>query len=303
MASDLDGKGLPTPPQWNGAEPAKSLDAFASALVFEPLKEATQWYFGAKQDHKKWGRRIRLATWALGGVAVMIPVAVETFRPLDKDRGVVWEYLKPELWLRPGVATLALLLAAGFVWLDRFYGYTSGWLRYMEAAQRLSELRDRFAVEWATTQAGWPGGKPTEPQVQEAFAKILSLNGQLHTVVRDETRAWVGEFRDALRQLEEQLSRRYEARQQIEQGGLEIEAEAAEGARLAEGWVLSVSGQGPTAQAVAGARTSLALSAGVYQVRGEAKLVLADGTSRRSTDEKAAAVEAGRVASVKLRFE
>jgi hypothetical protein len=303
MANDLDGKGLPATPQWNAAEPAKSLEAFAAALVFEPLKRASDWYFVAKADHKKWGRRIRLATWALAGVAVMIPIAVETFRPLDKDKGVVWQYLKPELWLRPGVATLALLLAAGFVWLDRFYGYTSGWLRYMEAAQRLVELRDRFAIEWATTQAGWPGGKPSEAQVQEALAKILALNAQLHAVVRDETRAWVAEFRDALRQLEEQLHRRYESRQQLDQGGLEVEVEAAvEGARLAEGWVLSVSGQGPAAQAVNGVRTSLALPAGIYQVRGEAKLILADGTTRRTVDEKAAAVEVGRVAVVKLRF-
>jgi hypothetical protein len=300
MASDLDGRGLRDAPQWNADDPAKSLDDFAMALVFEPLKRAIDWYFSAKAENKRWGRRIRLATWALAGVAVMIPVAFETFRPISGE--AAWPRFRPELWLRPGVATLALLLAAGFVWLDRFYGYTSGWRRYMDAAQRLLELRDRFLIEWATTRAAWPGGKPSETQVSEAFAKILLLNAQLHAVVRDETRAWVAEFRDALRQLEEQLQRRYEAKPQSDQGGLEIEAEAAEGAKLPEGWVLSGSGQGPSAQNVAGARTSLALPAGVYQVRGEAKLVLADGTSRRATDEKAAAVEAGRVAAVKLRF-
>jgi hypothetical protein len=300
MAIDLDRKELSALPAWDASDPVKSLDAFADALAFEPLKNASDWYFAAKRENKKWGRRIRLATWALAGVAVVIPVAVETFRP--GDAGPAWRWLRADLWLRPGVATLALLFAAGFVWLDRFYGFTSGWLRYMETAQRLVELRDRFAVEWAATRTGWPGGRPTEAHVQEALAKILALNAQLHGVVRDETKAWVTEFRDALRQLEEQLHRRVEA-SEPEQGGLEVEAEAAEGARLAEGWVLSVSGAGPVASPVAGPRASFTLPAGVYQVRGEATLALADGTTRRASDEKAASVEAGRVAVVKLRFE
>jgi conflict system pore-forming effector with SLATT domain len=300
MASDLDRKELSDLPHWDHGNPAKSLDAFAEALAFGPMRRARDWYFTAKQANKTWGRRIRLSTWALGGVAVVIPVAIETLR--EFKGGPVWQWLRPEAWLlRPGMATLALLLAAGLVWLDRFYGYTSGWLRYMEAAQRIVELHDRFAGEWATVQVGWVDGKPSNAQVQEALAKVLAANAQLHAVVRDETKAWAAEFRDALRQLEEQVSRRYEARQQ-DPGGLEVEAEAAEGATLPEGWLLTVSGQTASSTAVTGRRASLALPPGIYQVRGEAKLALADGTARRVADEKAASVDAGRVATVKLHF-
>ncbi len=292
MARDLDHKAkLPT---WEPNAPAASLEAFAKALVFEPLEVAIAWYFAAKNHKKLAGRALRVLTWATAGVAVIIPVAIETYRRNDGGLNA--------MGLRAGHASLALLLAAGLLWLDRFYGFTSGWLRYMEVCQRLLELRDRFTIEWAMVHVGWPEGAPKPEHVREAMDRVLAMNAQVHAVVRDETKAWVAEFRDALRQLEEQVQRRHEAQQQQGQGGLEVEAELPEGARLPEGWSLSVSGQG-AATAVAGPRASLALPTGVYQVRGEARLVLADGSTRRAFDEKAAAVETGRVVVVKLRFD
>lgn len=94
------------------------------------------WY-----DRKKWSKSLlgfllRLGAILMVGVGGLIPLIGE----LLKRNGIPG--------ISPAWATVALALAALLIAIDRFGGYTSGWIRYIRTAQSLTRLKGEFLMDW-----------------------------------------------------------------------------------------------------------------------------------------------------------
>jgi hypothetical protein len=100
---------------------------------------------------------------------------------------------------------LLIGVAAGCVGLDRFFGYSTGWIRYITTAMALEKSLDEFRMEWARNIVKLRGGSPNEQQLDQLIQTCevfsLAIKGQ----VEEETKAWVTEFQSNLTQLEKDL--------------------------------------------------------------------------------------------------
>jgi conflict system pore-forming effector with SLATT domain len=156
------------------------------------LLDKINWYVKSKRPKQVMARWLRTASILLVALAGLLPVAGE-MRILKK---LGWE-IEP-LW-----ATVALGAAAALVALDRFFGYSSAWVRYITAELQLRKILDEFRMDWEAARASWKGTVPGEEQVRQALALCRTIIVQADEIVRDETSRWVTEFQDTLKQLDE----------------------------------------------------------------------------------------------------
>ena len=94
---------------------------------------------------------------------------------------------------------VVLGLAGGFLLLDKGFGFSSAWGRYMVSATKiLSSLKGR-QVKWSMLLAEWRGGQADETTlIEEAREIITGIVIDLHDVLEGETAEWLGEFHQNL---------------------------------------------------------------------------------------------------------
>jgi hypothetical protein len=145
---------------------------------------AEDWY-AARRRAKRWGgRALRIGAIVLGAVAAILPVLAE----IEGDGGNR---------IPPGWATIVLAAAAMLVALDRFLGFTAGWLRYMSTELAITRLRHDFEYEWQerlVTLASEPSHEETLALIQLARTLVLSVDDAISA----ETGTWAVEFRSQL---------------------------------------------------------------------------------------------------------
>jgi hypothetical protein len=187
-----------TNPSWEPGQIQASLDTmrqFAEADV----QAAINWYW-AKKPWKAWASQVlkflTLLATALGG---LIPIVTAT-GILDGGRQnqdlILWNLHINQ------VGYLCFGLAAAFLGLDKYFGYSTGWMRYITTAMSLETLLRNFRLDWAKTTSGLAGQPPSGAALENLIQKIQEFCVAARTLVEKETQAWVMEFQTNLSQLE-----------------------------------------------------------------------------------------------------
>lgn len=143
------------------------------------------WYRERRKTKRQVGFGLRLGAMFATAAAGIYPIAgpLATSGPVE----VGWS------------AVLAGL-AALFLAIDKFGGYTSGWVRYMLAEQEVERLERSFLLEWERVRL--QGAVPSSDRASKLL-RLVRLNVlRVFDVVSRETRAWAAEFRAALREIE-----------------------------------------------------------------------------------------------------
>ena len=131
-----DLKSVPFPSlSWAPEDRTKSLNALVGYATSE-AERAIDWYYWKRRRMQRWGRGLRLGAVLATSAAGVTPLIAE----LMESNG--HPVIEP-LW-----AALLLAVAGILVLLDRFWGCTSAWVRYMLAAQEISAALDAFRIEW-----------------------------------------------------------------------------------------------------------------------------------------------------------
>ncbi|TCI04875.1 MULTISPECIES: SLATT domain-containing protein [Corallincola] len=97
-------------------------------------------------------------------------------------------------WLHAAWSSVALAVAALLVALDKFAGYTSGWIRYTLTEQKLRQRQQQFCFDWQRIKVLNTTDKPLE-EVHQFLTDTQSL-------VHEETQQWAKEFQQHLSQWE-----------------------------------------------------------------------------------------------------
>jgi hypothetical protein len=184
---------------WNGTSDAPSLESLRQ-YVIDQARAAEDWYLRKRVWKRRGGLTTRLLAMFCTAVGGGIPVLVQMFPTVDG---------KPAF--SPAWASIVLAAAAFFVGLDYFLGYTSGWMRYLQAQQKIAGIVRAFQFDWETLRAGWSGTNPTHEQVMAALARLKDTALQVQQVVEDETNAWIAEFKSTLKLLDEAARAKAEA--------------------------------------------------------------------------------------------
>lgn len=194
MAKDLKLGSFPTL-QWETGKLAAPLNQICTYATSQ-AQQAIDWYLRKRQLRRYFCRFCRIGVILLTAFAGLLPLINEIFKGSEILKG----YAPNSLW-----AAVALGVAATLILIDRFYGFTSGWIRFLLTAMRLTEALETFRFEVEQQKLSWGNPEPTLEQAAALLDQIRQFHAKALGIVNDETKAWAAEFTEAIKQLDEQV--------------------------------------------------------------------------------------------------
>jgi hypothetical protein len=180
---------------WKDADLENSLSILHQYVEDEAQKQI-QWYWDkkrAKAHMSMFLRFMAIILFALGGlvpiVKATLPAPVVARFPFDFGQS----------------GYLLIGVAAGCMGLDRFFGYSTGWIRYITTAMAIEKSLEEFRLEWTRNMASMRGAPPTSEQLERLIQTCAAVSVAIKSQVEQETKAWVVEFQTNLSQLEKDL--------------------------------------------------------------------------------------------------
>jgi len=183
-------------PRWEAGDLPGSLSRIHSYVIAEAGKSIA-WYWKAKRSKALLSRFIRFVAWILAAIAGLLPAAVKVFPAMENWKP--WGLANP-LW-----ASLLLGMAAALVGLDKAFGYSSGWTRYVLTATNLRKTLEEFRMDWTELMAK-AGKDPTPDNVALLIERAKKFRADVDGLVLQETKDWVTEFQSNMAQLEKDVS-------------------------------------------------------------------------------------------------
>jgi conflict system pore-forming effector with SLATT domain/uncharacterized protein DUF5670 len=181
-------------PNWNPAEPEVSLTQIYIYVLDEAAK-STKWYWKNKGSKATLSRVIRFAVWALAAVGGLLPII-----------GALLEDHFPNLDLTNGLwASLLLGIAAALLGLDKGFGFSSGWARYVLTATNIRKSLEEFRLDWTVLRAK-AGSSLTAETVAPLIERAKQFRSDVEGLVLQETKDWVTEFQSTMQQMEKDVA-------------------------------------------------------------------------------------------------
>lgn len=176
---------------WSNENSEKSLEiVYTKAILIN--RGAVEWYSKAKRSKKHWAQNIRIASIVIGAAAALLPTIGEMLQKNGK-------------YFSSGWTTILLGVVGTLLLLDRFFGFSSAWMRYIVAELQLNQILQEFELDWENERSNWQGNIPTKDQINQMLAKVKALTSQINIIIRDETNVWVQEFQNNIKNLDESL--------------------------------------------------------------------------------------------------
>lgn len=230
-------------PIWDPAQPGKSLAEIHSYVIGEASK-SVGWYWRAKRWKARFSQIIRFLAWILAAFGGLLPV----FGNLFKDHIPKALQLNDGLW-----ASLLLGVAAALFGLDKAFGYSSGWARYVLTATNIRRALEEFRLDWAELMAK-AGTSLTGENAAPLIERAKKFRVDVESLVLEETKDWVMEFQSSMAQMEKdvavqlstlkaQIDKSTQGREAASQPGL-IEM-TVPNADKADAWLVHIKLEGP----------------------------------------------------------
>jgi 4-amino-4-deoxy-L-arabinose transferase-like glycosyltransferase len=176
---------------WSPGERLDSLSAVFNHAV-GLANGAEEWYARKRRAKRRWGRALRVGAIVLGATAAVLPILTQIYTKDDKPT------------IPPGWAAVALAAAAALIALDRYFGFSAGWMRFMAAELKITRLRHGFEYGWQAARAA-AAAPPSDDEVAELLTRARELALAIDDVIAEETGGWILEFQTNLERAEQSL--------------------------------------------------------------------------------------------------
>jgi len=284
MAKNIEAAG-PECLSWNCSDAAVSLKELLRYVEDEATK-SMEWYWERKKWKARFSRGIQFNAVVLAAAAGILPIIGQLAKLPALTNG---------LW-----ATLLVGMAAALIGLDKAFGYSSGWARYVLTATSIRKALEEFRMDWMNVASkACPAPTPDQTAVLIQRAKEFRLT--VENLVFQETKDWVTEFQTNFAQLEKDVQTRLDklkTEAATPDGSVEIAVTNADKADNAELQLRLESRDGKVVEeTLRGSKTwiSLGLAPGHYSVRVTAK------AAGKPVEERAALiVKSGEVAKTAI---
>lgn len=188
--------------QWKCDQIRPSLDALLIYVENEAGK-AIRWYWESKRWKARLSRWIRLWALILTASAGLLPVASYIAKDLKLSTDAV--ITTSGLWSSALVGIAAALLG-----IDRAFGFSTGWARYVLAATEIRKRLEEFRMDWLALMAA-ASPNPSSDQVTALIQKAKEFRAAVESIVAQETKDWVTEFQSNMAQLEKDVKAQLDA--------------------------------------------------------------------------------------------
>jgi hypothetical protein len=180
--ADLEPGRFPDLP-WGEADLAASLEAVYHWVEGEAIR-AANWYLYEKKAKSRWSRALRIA-------AILFATAGAALPFIAANNGVVdfeWGYV-------------LLALAAGAVAMDRYFGFSTAWMRYITAEQAIQRRLQELQFDWTSTLVTRGSRAPSAHEVAAELQKLAAVAAAIGEEIRSETMVWADEFQSNIGEL------------------------------------------------------------------------------------------------------
>lgn len=174
---------------WTPEHARESLDLIYKNVT-DSASQAIDWYLTARRSKKRWAQRLRVGAIIMVAVAGVLPVLSQIF-----STGT-------SVQIQPAWASVALATAVALVALDRFFGFSSAWARYMATGQAISAGLNQFRLDWQQSNCQLPVNGLTQESIDHLLGLAKTLVRMTDNLIQGETTQWVKEFQETLTQLE-----------------------------------------------------------------------------------------------------
>jgi hypothetical protein len=176
---------------WRSPDEVEGSISAAYAYAEARALEAINWYLREKRPNAVGSRVLRFLAIVLATLGGLAPIIAS----------VGW--LSARYAVNLGQLGYVLLgLAAACVGLDKLFGYSSAWMRYMMSALVLQRALSEFRLDWAMMIAKLKGQSPTTDQIQLMLQRLKEFVVLVDTEVERETQTWIAEFQSNLAEIE-----------------------------------------------------------------------------------------------------
>lgn len=176
--------------KWDPADVPGSAAAVHQKLRAHAL-HTISWYQRAKQKQGRWCRGLKffaVVFVALGGLA-----------PILQGSGLsgVLRGLGPIADINIiHLGYLCAGLAGALIGLDKAFGFSTSYMRYVTAAMDLQRLVAEFDMDWLILCSGQGGASP-----EQQLARLKTFQTAIYDRVNSETQAWLTEFQTSMTDL------------------------------------------------------------------------------------------------------
>ncbi len=181
---------VPQPRSWRSASVNESLDVLYSAAE-DRANSAINWYMEQRRGRAWLSKALRGATLGCVGLGTLMPL-------LAAAQGA-------SPWLEFAVAGswgyVFLALAGSCVLVDRYFGVSSAWIRFVSAGLALQQLLHRFRLDWASALSRLGNREPSPEELNSLLEMLSKFGAAVEREIERETNAWVAEFQSGLAEL------------------------------------------------------------------------------------------------------
>jgi len=184
----------PVEVMWDNNDPVQSLRDIRKA-VEEEAQKAVDWYWRNKGSKSLCARGIQLSALVLTAFGGLASIVITLLRI---------RYDIPNTLDSGHIATLCIGLAAALIGLDRAFGFSTGWTRYVLTATSLTKLLHEFRMDWTALVAS-AAEPPTSEQRTGLIQRAKEFVNSAQGMVLQETKDWATEFQSNMAQMEKDL--------------------------------------------------------------------------------------------------
>lgn len=177
---------------WEDGKRAECLAEVYSRVTGD-ARMAIEWYRLSRKPKKRAAMAVRWSAVLLISASGLIPLFVEVFP------------IKGAPPFNPLITSLVVALAAALFGLDKFFNYSSGWMRYVKTDLALQGALGEFEFDWQIARAAWTTPEPTPGQLAEMLGRCKTFAATIKGIVADETNLWITEFQASMAQLGESV--------------------------------------------------------------------------------------------------
>ncbi len=202
---------------WESDKRVESLERLYEMSVSR-AESSIDWYTRAKPGKKRMAQTLRFMAILSAMIGGIIPILAE---------------VNIGFHLNPTLASVAIAIGAGAVLLDRFFGYSASWIRFIVTKQKIQDRLQAFQYDWECEQVTWHDTQFDDAKTQELINKCAAFVTEIQNLIFEETQAWVEQFQSALQDIEKRL----EAEAQIRRTGA-LNVNLISAGTLDDGWRL-----------------------------------------------------------------
>jgi len=188
------------------SDPQQAVDALFDFTIAR-ARSAARWYWDKKRLHKTMSQWLKSGAILGGAIGALIPLVATALG--DPGQSPLWGYV-------------LLAFAGACLSMDRFFGFSTTWMRYVTSATAIETELSRFELDWARLKHAHGGKAWTGSEAGPFLARASELLTRVRAEIERETEAWKEEFRANLAALAKEIE---EQRLDDAPGAIELEVD------------------------------------------------------------------------------